>query len=214
MDVRGTETRRARRDDEPANTRVGLRPDDREIGNGPVRDPHFGTVEHPVGAVAPRVRPHARRIASEVRLGQTKAADGLPPRHAGKPALFLPFVAETSDREHPERALNGGEAAHARISGFQFQACEAVRNRARARAPVAVQVHTQQAERAQLAAELARQDAFFEPVRDGRQHAVAYPAAYGIANQALFVGEQTRAVEEVNRVGALAGRAAAFHASA
>ncbi len=77
-----------------------------------------------------------------------------------------------------------------------------------------MQVHTQQAERAQLAAELARQDAFFEPVGDGRQHAVAYPAAHGIANETLFVGEQTRAVDEINRVGALAGRAAAFHASA
>ena len=77
-------------------------------------------------------------IAAEIRLGQAEAADELAARHRGQPRALLRFVAPAIDRVHRERALNRREAAHAGIAGLELQARDAVRNRARAGAAVAV----------------------------------------------------------------------------
>ena len=54
---------------------LGARPDDRDVGDRAVRDPHLRAVQDPVGAVAPRGRAHRARVGARVRLGQPEAAD-------------------------------------------------------------------------------------------------------------------------------------------
>ena len=78
VDLRRGEPGRALLDDEAADLAVlGARPDDRDVGDRAVRDPHLGAVEDPVGPVAPCVRPHRARVGAGIRLGQAEAADHL-----------------------------------------------------------------------------------------------------------------------------------------
>ena len=52
-------------------------PDDGDIGDRAVCDPHFFAVEDVAVAIFYGAREHARGIRAELRLGQTEAADGL-----------------------------------------------------------------------------------------------------------------------------------------
>ena len=62
------EARGVGRHDEPAIPSSVLRPHDRDVGDGPVGDPHLRAVENPVAAVAARVGAHPGGIGPEVRL--------------------------------------------------------------------------------------------------------------------------------------------------
>src|SRR6266498_1587483 len=77
------ETRSTFRDDEAANRAVilrvaGLRPDNRHLGRGPIRDPHLSAVEYPraVGLL-PGAGDHPRWVRPIIRFSQTEAADYL-----------------------------------------------------------------------------------------------------------------------------------------
>ena len=61
-------------------------------------------------------------------------------------------------------------------------------------------MHPEQAEVAELLGELAREDPFLEPARDLGQHAVADPAADGVAQHQVLVAEQVVQPEDVLRV--------------
>ena len=153
-------------------------------------------------AVAPRARSHARWVAAEVRLGQAEAADDLAARHARQPRCLLRFVAPAVDRIHRERALNRSEAAHARIAGFELQDTRCrTQPRSRRCSRSRARCMPEQSQAPELAAQLARQRARFEPLGNVGKHAIAHVRAHGIANEPLFVGEQLRDVDEVDRVG-------------
>ncbi len=150
MDVVGVKTSRAARHHEAANTSVALSPHDREIGNRTVGDPHLGSVEHPVRAVASREGPHARGVAAEIRFGQAEAADALAARHRRQPLLLLRFVAPAVDGKHRQRALHRGEAAQSGVAGLQLEAGQSIGDRARAGTAVAFEMHAQQTERGRV----------------------------------------------------------------
>ena len=99
-DGSGHEPRRLRGDDEPANTLIGLRPDDGDIGDRGESDPALCAVEHPVVSVAPRERGHARRVGSGVGLGEAETADHLTARHLRQPVALLLLAAVLVDRAH------------------------------------------------------------------------------------------------------------------
>ncbi len=61
-------------------------------------------------------------------------------------------------------------------------------------------MHAEQSEAPKLQAQVARKRSLLEPLRDVRQHPLANVGAHGVANQTLFVGEQPRDVDEVDRV--------------
>src|SRR5581483_10903756 len=93
------------------------------------------------------------------------------------------------------------ERAKSGVARFELQAREAVGDGTRAGAAVALQVHAEQAEVADLLGHLARERVVFEPLRDVRQHAVAHERADGVADQPLVVAEQRVDPEEVGRRG-------------
>ena len=145
---------------------VRARPDGRDVGDRPVRDPHLGAVQDPVGAVAARVRAHRAGVGARVGLGEAEAADRLAGVHRRQPALLLLLGAPAPDREHRERALHRDRAADARVARLELEAGEAVGDGARAREAVALEVHPEEAELAELGDQLARQDPLLEPVAD------------------------------------------------
>src|SRR5262245_61181137 len=94
------EARRISRDDEAADAFVGPGPDDSNVGNVAVGDPHLGPAEQPVVAATARAGPHACWIRPEVRLGESEAADELARGHARQPLLLLLLGPVSVDREH------------------------------------------------------------------------------------------------------------------
>ena len=135
-----------------------------------------------------------------VRLGQAEAADDLARVHRREPALLLLLRAELPDREHRERALNRDGASYARVAGLELHAREPVRDRARARKPVAVEMHAEEAELRELGEDLAREDALLEPVADLVEDVVAHELPDGVANRAFLVVEEGIDREVVERV--------------
>ena len=155
--------------DEPADALVGLRPDDGDVGDGAVGDPHLATVEHPVVAVAAGAGAHAGRVRPVVGLGQAEAADRLTGGHARQPLRLLLLGPEAPDREHGQGALDGDERPHARSrTASSSRQARPYCGRAHPGAPVPVEVHAQHAEVAELLGQAAKvlDPALLEPGRD------------------------------------------------
>ena len=92
-----------------------------------------------------------------------------------------------------------------RVARLELQARQAVRGRARARAAVALEVHAEHAELAQLARQLERDARLLEPLADVRHDLVLHELADGVADHALLVAEQAVDGEEVARAQVGAG---------
>ena len=114
------------------------RPDDGDVGDRAVGDPHLLSVQDPVGAVAARARAHRAGVRAGVGLGQPEAADRLAGGHPRQPLLLLLLRAPAVDRVHRQRALHRDEAAHAAVAGLELQAGQAVGGGAGAGAAVAL----------------------------------------------------------------------------
>ena len=95
-----------------------------------------------------RIEPGSEPASGSVRPKQPIAS---PAAMRGQPLLLLLLRAPAVDRVHRQRALHGDEAAHAAVAGLELQAGEAVGGRARAGAAVALEVHAEHAELAELA---------------------------------------------------------------
>ncbi len=192
-------------DQEAPDAVLGLRPDHRDVGEGAVGDPHLGAGEYPVralaGALAAGSGAHVGGVGAEVRFGEGEAADQFAGGEAGQPALLLLLRAERVDGAHRQRALDGDEAAQARVGGLQFHAGDPVGDGGRAGAAVAVEVHAQDAEGAEFGGEFAGgEDAALEPVADVRADPVLGELPHGVADEPLLVGEQVTDGEQVGRV--------------
>ena len=188
-------------DDEAADrTVVGSRPDDRDIRDRAVRDPHLRPVQDPVRAVAPRMRSHRAGIGAGVGLGQAEAADRLARVHGREPPLLLLLRAPAPDREHRERALHRDRAPYPRVSGLELQAGQPVRHRARPRQAVAVEVHAEEPELRELGHQLARKDPSLEPIPHLGQHSLADELPNRVANRPLLVLEKGVDREQVEGI--------------
>ena len=201
MDLRRGEPLRAALDEEAADRAVVRpRPDDRDVRDRPVRDPHLRPVQHPVRAVAACVRSHRARVGPGIRLREPEAADRLAGVHRRQPALLLLLRAPAPDRVHRERSLHRDGAPHAGVARLELAADDAVGDRARAGEAVALEVHPEQAQLRQLAEQLAREDPLLEPVAHVGEDTLADEPPDGVADRPLLVVEQAVDVEKVVRV--------------
>src|SRR5574337_1786363 len=85
---------------------VVLGPNDEDVGDGAIGDPHLGTGETVAAVDLAGPRDHAAGIGAVVRLGQAEATD---PFAAGEFGQVLPlgrFVAEFIDRHHHQGGLD------------------------------------------------------------------------------------------------------------
>src|SRR5712691_3543183 len=144
MYVAGTKAGRAAFHQEAVNTIIGFGPDDGDIGNTAIGNPHFGAIQDVRIAIASRCCAHTAGVAARIRLGQPEAAYGLAARHTWQPALLLLLGTELVDGEHSQRALHRDERPQTTIARLQLLARQAVANRAQPGAAVALKVHPQQ----------------------------------------------------------------------
>ena len=124
-----------------------------------------------------------------------------------QPLVLLLLGAVPVDGEHRQRALHRHEAAEPAVAGFQFQAGQAVADGVGARTSVAVQVHAEQAEVAELLGQFLWQRGRFEPVFDVGPKSGVDELAHGGGDVAFVVVEQPVGVEQFQRCvgGLLAG---------
>src|SRR5690606_25187287 len=187
--------------DEALDAVFGLRPDNGDVGQVAVGDPHLGAVDHPVAAIPARVRLHVRRIGAAMRLGQAKAADDLTGSHARQPLAPLLVAAVGEDRIHAQRTLHADEAADARVAAFQFLADQAVLHTAHAGAAVFFrQRGTEQAEAGDLRDQLAWETALVEALADDRQYLLVGESRHRVLDHPLLVGQQGTDIVEIGRI--------------
>ena len=86
-----------------------LGPDDGEVCDRRVGDPHLGAVHHPAAIHSKRRRLHAARVRAVIGLGQPETPDQLGLGEFGEVLEALLFGAEHVDRMHDERRLDRRE---------------------------------------------------------------------------------------------------------
>ena len=109
--------------------------------------------------------------------------------------LFLAAVGV--DREHRKRTLDADGAPEPGVTGLELEAGEAIARAVRAGAAVALEVHPEDTELAELAEQLARERPGLIPVGDPRQDAVGDPASDRVADEPFLVAEQRIDLEEI-----------------
>ena len=147
----GGEAGRAGGDEEAADAVVGVRPHHGDVGDRAVGDPHLGAVEHPVRAVrlaCVRMPAGFEPKSGSVRPKQPMAS---PVAIRGSHSCFCSSEPYRGSRTWPASPAPR-PAAHAGVDGLEFEAGQAVRDRAHARAAVALEVHAEHAELAESAA--------------------------------------------------------------
>ncbi len=87
---RGGKARRIRRHQKTLHLAILIAgPDQRDIGDTAVGNPHFLTIQDPVLAVSLATASHAARITSEVRLSKAKATNHFTAGQARQPVFLL-----------------------------------------------------------------------------------------------------------------------------
>ena len=108
---------------------VGLREDERVVGDRRVRDPVLLAVQDVAVALAARVRQHRGDVGARGRLGQAEAGDLLAARLRGEVALLLLLVRVLEERERVEPDVDGDERAEGRLAALDLLAGRAPRRR-------------------------------------------------------------------------------------
>ena len=207
LDFLGAEAGHALLQHEALDAVVGLRPDDGDVGQVAVGDPHLAAGDQPVVAVAHCAGLHVGRVGTAVRFGQTEAADHLAGGHVRQPAQALFFAAEGVDRMHAQRTLHAHEAANAGIATLQFLADQTVANRVEAATAVLLgQGGAQQAELGDLRHQFMGEAALVESVADDRDHALVGEPRHRVLDSTLLIGQQGTDVEQVEGIQSHGGR--------
>src|SRR3989442_1576734 len=178
---------------------AGLGPHDGQLRGGAVGDPHLGPVQDPAILRLLRHGDHVGGIRSVVRLREPEAADHLARRHLREPAPLLLVRPEGVDRIHGQRALDRGERAHPRVAALELLHDEAVGDVVQPGAAVLLrEVGAEQAKLRHLRNELLREAPLDVVLADDGDQVLVHPRAHRVAHGALFLGEQTVDVVEVD----------------
>src|SRR6266487_800577 len=129
VNVARSKAGRATFDQETTHALLSTRPDDSDIRDAPISDPHLRPIENIRIPIAARIRTHTGGIAARVGLGQTEAADSFAVRHAWEPVLFLCLRSVGVDWKHHQRSLHRDKRTQTTIAGLQFLTGQTVTDR-------------------------------------------------------------------------------------
>src|SRR5712692_3392365 len=190
MHIAGAKARRAAFHQEAANALIGFSPDDGDIGNAAVGNPHFGAVQNVRIAIEPRRRAHTAGGAARIRLGQSEAANRLASRDARQPALLLLLRAILVNWEHGQRTLHRHERAQTAIARLQLLAGQPITDRAQPGAAIPLEMHTEQTQLGNFRDKFAWKRAGLKMIPNYGQDALIDKLAHGIAHHTLLFAEQ------------------------
>ena len=188
-------------DEEAANLVVFVfhfGPDDGDVGDGAGGDPHLLAVENVFVADLAGARAHAAGIGAEAGFGESEAAELFALLHRRQPGLFLLLAAEVVDGIHAQSRLHADEAAHAGVAALEFLRHQSVFDVAHAGAAVALERRAEEAEIGHGLDQFARKAAGAVALFDDGDEVVFDELARGVADQALFFGEQRIELDEID----------------
>ena len=171
--------------------RVGLREDERVVGDGRVRDPVLLAVQDVDVALAARGRPHRRDVRAGGRLGQPEAGELLALACGASYCCFCSSRPVAEQRERVEPDVDGDQRPERRLAALDLLAGERLRDEVEAGA--AVLLGNDDAEQPQLghALDHAHVELVVDVVLDRvRQHALVHERAHRLLDQALLVGQR------------------------
>ena len=195
---RGAEARVVALDDEAAHDTVKLGPDDGNICDGAVGDPHLGAVEQVAVVGGFGSRHHAAGVRAVVGLSEAETADEFALRHTRQVALLLRLAAEGVDRVHAQRALHRDEAANRRVAALDLLADESVGDVAHTGTAVAVEVAAQHSHRAEFGYQFGGKACFAVRLLDDGDDLRLGPVAHQVAYHHLFFVEEALYVIEID----------------
>jgi len=199
VDVPRLEARRAFLNEKAAHFFVlAFGPDDGNVGEGAVGDPHFFAVEDVLAAFLDGAREHPAGVGAELRLGEAEAANGFAFLEQWEPFIFLGLASIGVNRVHHQAGLDGDETAQAGIAALEFLVHQAVGNVRHFRAAVALEVRAEKAEFTQLRHKLHRESSFAAVFFDDGENFVVDELASSLANKFFFVVEQGVKLDEVD----------------
>ena len=201
MDVVGFEAGAVGFDQEAANAIVlvfDFGPDDRDIGDGAGGDPHFFAINHVFGADFFGPGAHAAGVRAEVGFGQAEAAELFSLLHRRQPGLLLFVAPELVNGIHAKSGLHAHETADARVAALKFLRHQAVFHVAHAGASVAFQGRAEKAQIGHGLDQFTRKATGAVAFLDDGDQVVFDELPRGVANEALFVGQQGIVLDEID----------------
>src|SRR5262249_34547111 len=137
---------------------------------------------------------------TELRFGESEAADGLALCEKRKPFVFLRVIAVGVDGVHDERALNGDEAAEAGVAALKFLCHETVGAVGHASATVAVEAGAEETEFAELRNEMLGECAFAAVLFDDGDNFGFDELTSRLASEFFLVVEERIEVDVIDAV--------------
>ncbi len=167
-----------------------LRPDDEDIGERRVGDPHLRADEAVAALRLDGAGLHTGRIRTGIRLGQAETADPLAADQLRQILLLLLFGAVGIDRIDHQRRLYAHHRAVAAVDALDFACNEAVGDVGSADAAIGVgDGDAEQAEFAHFAEDLRVGRFFAVGVDDARLQPVLRIGPRGVADHTLVLGQ-------------------------
>ncbi len=188
MDFRRGETFHAFFDDKTDDSAIlSFCPNNCDISDGRVGNPHFGTIQDVGIAVVFHVGKHPVWIGACIGFGEAEAADEFAFCQFGQVMATLLFGAEFINRVHHQRTLHGSHGAHAGVAAFQFLHDDAVGDFVHAAAAILCREGgAKGTDFGQTLEKVCRAFGTVGVVFDDRADFGFHPVAHGIAGEQVF----------------------------
>ena len=181
--------------------RFRLGPNDEDVGDGRVGDPHLRAGQAVAAVGLDRAGAHAAGVGAGIGLGQAEAADEGAAGESREIFLALLLRAVSVDRVHDERALDRHGRAVAAIDALHGAGDEAVADIAEAGAAIFRRNgRAKQAEFAHFGENGAVEILFEISVRDARLQLVLGVGLRGVADEPFLVGQLMVQIERIRPV--------------
>ena len=170
--------------------RVGLRPNDEEVGDGAVGNPRLFAVQPKAAAGFFGAGTHRAGVGSAVGLGESEAADEFARRHSREIFALLRVVAEGENGMHRQRRLHRHRGAVAGIHPLYFARDESLGDRPdRRAAELRGKRRPEKSARAHFRNQFAVKALFAEGGNDSRREDGLRKVARGVAHLPLVGGK-------------------------
>ncbi len=184
--------------------RVGLREDQRVVGDRRVGDPVLLAVQDVDVAVAARRRLHRGDVGARGRLGQAEAGELLALRLRREPAVLLLLARVAQQRQRVEPDVHRDQRAERGLAALDLLAGKRLGDEVEAGAAVLLGDHDSEQPQLGHAGDRVHVEPVVDVVLDGvRQHALVHERAHGVLDEALLVCKvEVHGRESTQRLGA------------
>ncbi len=177
-------------DDEPADNAIQFGPNNGDVSNGSVGDPHLRSVQEVVISFVLGFGHHVAGVGTVIGLGEAKTAHPFPRGQLRQIGFFLLFGTKIPNWIHGQRALDGCKRAKTAVATFQFLADEAVGHIGKSGASIAFQWCAKHTHFTESNTPFIWKDTFFTGMFNLRNDRFVNPCSNHVPDHDFFFGQQ------------------------